>query len=595
MILPCNASVGLSARLPLLEGIDRPRVSNSGLQRGSTCARLDRSGTLGFRASRRLRDPCRSPPSPAWAARITQHAMTGPTIRIRSPARSPHGLPRAMPEPPRQAFDVETAPLVPRRPDAPKPLPDPDWAFASLLFLFPALGGFLFGYDIGASSGAIVSMTSPTLSGTDWYALSPLLTGLVVSSSLGGALLGSAAAFVVGDRLGRRGELLLAAGLYAGGAAGGALAPSLGAVLAARALFGLGIGFAMHAAPAYIAETSPARARGLFISLKEAVVVLGILAGYAASYAWVDASGGWRWMLGAATAPAAALAAGMAWLPESPRWLLLSGAGRGAAAAALHRTQGRNASAASVAAELAGMQAATEAESPRAGADPLGLRELARPRYRRPLAIGAGLMLFQQVTGQPSVLYYAASIFQAAGFQSSGQATGVSLGLGLFKLVMTGVAVATVDRLGRRPLLLWGVSGLVGALLCLALASGGALPIDPGLVAWTNLAALLVYVGCYQVSFGPISWLIVSEIFPLKVRGQAMALATLTNFSSNFAVSLALPSVRESIGPSATYLVFAVVGVASLVTIYNIVPETKGKTLEEIEALWMEPDVQRPL
>ncbi|KAL6785000.1 hypothetical protein ACKKBG_A02020 [Auxenochlorella protothecoides x Auxenochlorella symbiontica] len=565
MILPCNASVGLSARLPLLEGIHRPRISNSGLQRGFTCARLDRSGTLGFRASRRLRDPCRSPPSPAWAARITQHAMTGPTIRIRSPARSPHGLPRAMPEkpsfaalqPPRQAFDVETAPLVPRRPDAPKPLPDPDWAFASLLFLFPALGGFLFGYDIGASSGAIVSMTSPTLS--------------------------------------RRGELLLAAGLYAGGAAGGALAPSLGAVLAARALFGLGIGFAMHAAPAYIAETSPARARGLFISLKEAVVVLGILAGYAASYAWVDASGGWRWMLGAATAPAAALAAGMAWLPESPRWLLLSGAGRGAAAAALHRTQGRNASAASVAVELAGMQAATEAESPRAGADPLGLRELARPRYRRPLAIGAGLMLFQQVTGQPSVLYYAASIFQAAGFQSSGQATGVSLGLGLFKLVMTGVAVATVDRLGRRPLLLWGVSGLVGALLCLALASGGALPIDPGLVAWTNLAALLVYVGCYQVSFGPISWLIVSEIFPLKVRGQAMALATLTNFSSNFAVSLALPSVRESIGPSATYLVFAVVGVASLVTIYNIVPETKGKTLEEIEALWMEPDVQRPL
>ncbi|KAI3424105.1 hypothetical protein D9Q98_009466 [Chlorella vulgaris] len=463
-----------------------------------------------------------------------------------------------------------------------------DWIMTSLLFVFPAIGGLLFGYDIGATSGALVSMTSEQFSGTDWYGLSAFQSGLVVSLSLAGALLGSGAALLYGDKLGRRNELLGASLLYGIASIIVALGPNLPTVMAGRLLYGIGIGFAMHAAPAYIAETSPAKVRGLLISLKEAFIVGGILAGYAASYVYIEQLGGWRWMYGLAALPAVVLAAGMYWLPESPRWLLLSGAGPKAAVAALRRTKGSVANDAAVQVEVDGILDAMAA-SPKdisKGGGAFDFTELLRPRYRRPLAIGMSLMLFQQITGQPSVLYYAAKIFQAAGFAEAGEATGVALVLGFFKLVMTGVAVATVDSWGRRPLLLFGVSGVVFSLLVLGTAQLGVLPVPADMVAWTNLGALLLYVGAYQMSFGPISWLICGEVFPLKVRGQAIALATLTNFGSNFAVSLVLPSLQENFGQAATYFTFAAIGVAAVVTINAIVPETKGKTLEEIEALW---------
>ncbi|EFN53468.1 hypothetical protein CHLNCDRAFT_25635 [Chlorella variabilis] len=491
----------------------------------------------------------------------------------------------------RQTLEVEGAPLLPvqrPRPEraqlAKRQAPqgghegeDVDWLTTSLLFLFPAIGGLLFGYDIGATSGALVSMTSQQYSGTDWYSLSAFQSGLVVSLSLAGALLGSGAALLYGDKLGRRRELLGASALYGAASLVVALAPGLPTVMAGRLLYGVGIGFAMHAAPAYIAETSPARVRGLLISLKEAFIVGGILAGYAASFVFVEQLGGWRWMYGLAAAPAVVLAAGMLWLPESPRWLLLSGAGPAAASAALRKAKGRTANEAVV--QVGRRWCVCE------GGGSQGLcsnfAELLRPRYRRPLAIGMSLMLFQQITGQPSVLYYAAKIFQAAGFAGAEEATGVSLVLGFFKLIMTGIAVATVDSWGRRPLLLYGVSGIVLSLLALGTAQ-----VARDMVAWTNLVALLLYVGCYQLSFGPISWLLCGEVFPLKVRGQAIALATLTNFGSNFLVSLALPTITESFGPAATYFTFAAIGVGAVVTIHAIVPETKGKTLEEIEALW---------
>lgn len=533
------------------------------------------------------------------------------TLRSRSPPkRGPYyngaadddeALTEAQPDA-RQTLEVEATPLLApvaggQRGRGPPPAgPDHshepiDWLVTSLLFFFPAVGGLLFGYDIGATSGALVSMTSQQWSGTDWYSLSAFQSGLVVSLSLAGALLGSGAALLYGDKLGRRKELLLASGLYGTASLIVALAPGLPTVMAGRLLYGAGIGFAMHAAPAYIAETSPARVRGLLISLKEAFIVGGILAGYAASYVFVEQLGGWRWMYGLASVPAALLLAGMLWLPESPRWLLLSGSGQDAAAAALRRSKGRVATSAAVQAEIDQiMDAMAASPMAQSGGGAFDFTELLRPRYRRPLAIGMSLMLFQQITGQPSVLYYAAKIFQAAGFSGAEEATGVSLILGFFKLLMTALAVATVDSWGRRPLLLWGVSGIVVALLALGTAQIGVLPIPAELVAWTNLGALLLYVGAYQMSFGPISWLLCGEVFPLKVRGQAIALATLTNFGSNFLVSLLLPSVQEQIGQGATYFTFAVIGIVAVATINAIVPETKGKTLEEIEALWAPAD-----
>lgn len=449
-----------------------------------------------------------------------------------------------------------------------------------LLFVFPALAGLLFGYDIGASSGALLSLTDPELSGTSWSAsMTTFESGLFVSLSLAGALAGSVFTSIIGgDRLGRRQELILASALYGVGALLAATAPNLGVALIGRGTYGLGIACAMHAAPAYIAETCRTEVRGLLISLKEAFIVTGILAGYAVGAFTIDLVGGWRWMFGVAVPVAIVLGGGMTWLPESPRWLLLPGPNKnraGEAVSALKRIRGRGRS---VEVEVEDIRR-TVSESTEDSALASNIF-----KYRKPLTVGLSLMLFQQITGQPSVLYYAGKIFQDAGFESAGAATWVSVILGTCKLIMTGVAVVTVDSWGRRPLLLGGVTGIVLSLVALWWSGGNSSTSD--WAAWTSVVGLLTYVSAYQLSFGPISWLIVGEVFPLAVRGQAIALATVTNFGSNFLVSLVLPTLRETMGPANLYLIFASIAGVALLTIYSIVPETKGRSLEEIEAMW---------
>lgn len=456
---------------------------------------------------------------------------------------------------------------------------------------------FFIGYDIGATSGALVSMTSASTSGTEWYALSSLQSGLVVSLSLAGALIGSFGALLFGDRLGRKRELLLASVLYIVGSITTSLSPGYDAVLLGRMLYGIGIGFAMHGAPAYIAETVPPKIRGLLISLKEAFIVLGILLGYLTSYLCSDTVGGWRIDYGAAAILAVLLGLGMAILPDSPRWLLLSGAGRSAAMDALRKTKGKAAREDMLALEMKEIedtiaQVMTEdLDASVLNADKgsnwlnFDISEILKSDYRRPLSIGLSLMLFQQITGQPSVLYYAASIFGKAGFSTASSATAISVGLGGFKLLTTGVAVAKVDSWGRRPLLLYGVAAIILSLLALGGVQTGTIPIAPEMGAWAAVIALLTYVGAYQLSFGPVSWLIVGEVFPLRVRGQAIALATLTNFASNFGVSLLLPTLQDNFRAN-IYFVFAIIGMFAWYIIYSSVPETKGKTLEEIERIW---------
>ena len=488
-----------------------------------------------------------------------------------------------------------------------------DWTAVALLFAAPALGGALFGYDIGATSGALVSLKSSLHSGAPWAAaLTPLQSGSVVSASLAGALAGSAAAFTLGDKIGRKGELVAAGVLYSAGAFATGGASSLPLLLLGRATYGLGIGLAMHAAPAYVAETAPAAVRGLLISLKEGFIVGGILAGFLASAAAVDSDGGWRLIWGAAAVPGLLLALGALLVtPESPRWLLLAGKGRGASREALKKARGKGCpDAAALEAELDEMSSSENGDGAGAtAAAPPTLSDLfSIPRFRKPLFLGLGLVVAQQITGQPSVLYYAPDVFASAGFAAGSQAASVAAGLGLFKLVATGAAVATVDKVGRRPLLIGGVATMSGALAVLAAAqkvataasataataagAAGAAAVassssfPPPLASWVAVAALLTYVGAYQVSFGPITWLLVGEIFPLKARGRAAALATLTNFGANAAVSLALPPLQAFAGPSATYALFSVIAAASAVLIAGNVPETKGKTLEEIEAVF---------
>ncbi|KAK8478558.1 hypothetical protein V6N11_028253, partial [Hibiscus sabdariffa] len=459
------------------------------------------------------------------------------------------------------------------------------WSSVIVPFLFPALGGLLFGYDIGATSGATISLQSPALSGTTWFNLSAVQLGLVVSGSLYGALLGSLLVFPIADFLGRRRELIIAALLYLLGGALTAYAPGLSVLLVGRLLYGLGIGLAMHGAPLYIAETCPSQIRGTLI-LKELFIVLGILLGYFVGSFQIDAVGGWRYMYGSSAPVAFLMGLGMWSLPPSPRWLILRVVqGKASlqefkekAILALSKLRGRapgdEASVKQIEDTLTSVKSAyMEQESEG------NILEVLQGPSLKAFIIGGGLVLFQQITGQPSVLYYAGPILQSAGFSAAADATRLSVVVGLFKLLMTWIAVAKVDDLGRRPLLIGGVGGIALSLflLCAYYKFLGEFP-------YVAVAALLLYVGCYQISFGPISWLMVSEIFPLRTRGKGISLAVLTNFGSNAIVTFAFSPLKELLGAENLFLLFGAIALLSLLLVVLYVPETKSLSLEEIES-----------
>ncbi|KAJ6854201.1 D-xylose-proton symporter-like 2 [Iris pallida] len=454
---------------------------------------------------------------------------------------------------------------------------------AILPFLFPALGGLLYGYDIGATSGATISLKSSTLSGTTWYNLTSVETGLVVSGSLYGALIGSCLAFTVADVLGRRRELIFSSMLYFLGVLLTAFAPNFAIMLLGRFVFGIGIGLAMHAAPMYIAETTPSQIRGRLISLKEFFIVIGMLFGYVVGSLFVDMVSGWRYMYGMSSPICLIMGIGMWWLPPSPRWLLLCAVqGKGSvldvketAICCLCRLRGQPvgpSASEQVDAILDELSSPDEEKE-------ASFWEIFQGKCLKALIIGAGLVFFQQVTGQPSVLYYAATILQNAGFSAASDATRVSILLGILKLIMTGIAVLVVDRLGRRPLLLGGVSGIVVSLLLLS--SYYTLFKDSAFIA---VIALLLYVGCYQLSFGPIGWLMISEIFPLRLRGRGLSIAVLVNFASNALVTFSFSPIEALVGTGILFAGFGVIAVLSLFFIFFFIPETKGLSLEEIEA-----------
>lgn len=476
--------------------------------------------------------------------------------------------------------------------DAESPVPDSayqepfSWSSVILPFLFPALGGLLFGYDIGATSGATISLQSPELSGTTWFNLSAVQLGLVVSGSLYGALLGSLLVYPVADFLGRRRELIIGSLLYALGGVLTAYAPGLSVLLVGRLLYGLGIGLAMHGAPLYIAETCPSQIRGTLISLKELFIVLGILLGYFVGNFQINAVGGWRYMYGCSAPIALLMGIGMWSLPPSPRWLLLRAVqGKGSlqeykekAIFALSKLRGRTPgdeeSVKQIEDNLISMKSASMDQESEGN-----ILEVFRGPSLKAFIIGGGLVLFQQITGQPSVLYYAGPILQSAGFSAAADATRLSVVVGLFKLLMTGIAVVKVDDLGRRPLLIGGVGGIALSLFLLSAYYKflGGLP-------FVAVAALLLYVGCYQISFGPISWLMVSEIFPLRTRGRGISLAVLTNFGSNAIVTFAFSPLKELLGAQNLFLLFGAIALLSLLFVVLYVPETKGLSLEEIES-----------
>jgi len=427
-----------------------------------------------------------------------------------------------------------------------------------------ALAGLLFGYDTGVISGAILFVQED-------FRLSTFQEEAVVGAVLLGAMIGAAVGGRLADYFGRRNVLMQVACLFILGALGTALAPGTAWIALGRVVVGMAIGIASFTAPLYISEISPAPIRGKLVSLNQLMITIGILVSYLADYA-LAASRGWRWMFGLAAIPAGILLVGLLFVPESPRWYVRQRLRERAREVLMKIRRPFE-----VDPELAEIEASLTQQQG-------GWRELLSPRLRPALAIGIGLAVFQQFTGINTVIYYAPTIFQLAGLQSHSAAILATAGVGVVNVLLTILALELLDRAGRRPLLLYG---LIGMILSLALLGIGFLTQTPTpALAWVSVICVMAFVACFAISLGPIFWLMIAEIYPLKIRSRAMGVATMANWGSNLLVALTFLSLLRALGRPWTFWLYALVGVVAWVFVLRMVPETKGKTLEQIEADW---------
>ena len=436
-------------------------------------------------------------------------------------------------------------------------------AFVVAAAIFAAVGGLLFGYDTGVISGAVIFIKKQ-------FGLSTFPQELVVGMVLVGAASAALAGGKLADRFGRRAMLIVTSLTFIAGALICALAPSFPVLLAGRVVVGLGIGLASTTVPVYISEVSPPSARGWQVSLFQLAITLGILGAYVVDYAF-SKSEAWRWMLGLAAVPGAILGLGMLKMPESPRWLLKHGREQ-EAGSVLSRIRGTS----NVEVEFAEMRN-TLLESDGRG----HWSELWAPEVRPALMIGVGLAIFQQITGINTVIYYAPTIIQSAGIPSASGAILATAGIGIVNVITTVFAMWLIDRAGRRPLLLIGIAGMIVSLAVLGVAFT-----IPGGAAWISVVCLMAYVASFAISLGPIFWLLTSEIYPLKLRGLAQGTAATTNWSANLLVSMTFLTLIQALGPSRTFWLYGLLAVASWIFSYSLVPETKGRSLEEIEQGW---------
>ena len=436
--------------------------------------------------------------------------------------------------------------------------------FVYLATAISALGGMLFGYDIGVISGAILFIKIE-------FSLSPGLEEIVVSAVLLGSLVGAMVGGILADRIGRRRLLIITAVVFGLGAVGAALAPGTISLIVARLVAGTAIGIASFVAPLYISEIAPVEIRGKLVSINQVALTSGIVISYLIDYAFAG-SQAWRWMFALAVIPAAVFGIGLVFIPDSPRWLVSRGH-TDRARAVLKRIRGPD----QVNGELREIQHSVAQQKG-------DWSELLSPLLRPAMVVGVGLAIAQQITGINTVIYYAPTIFKFAGMSSASVAILASVGVGGVNVALTLLAMQLIDRVGRRPLLLVSLAGMALSLFALGLAFS--LPLLSGSLGWIAVASLMVYVGSFAVGLGPVFWLMLSEIYPLRIRGRAMSVGTVANWTANLIVALSFLTLTEVLGKPATFCLYGVVSIGAWLFALFLVPETKGKTLEEIEAHW---------
>ena len=449
-----------------------------------------------------------------------------------------------------------------------------------------ATGGLLFGFDTGVISGAI-----PFLQ--DYFVLTDSQVENITALGLIGAVMGALFTGRITDYLGRKKVILASAFVFATGAVWTGFAPSVTQLMISRFYLGLAIGISSFSVPLYISEISPTKIRGTLVSMFQLLITVGILAAYLSDNVFADNNNleCWRPMLWVGVIPALILFIGMFFMPETPRWLMSKGREK-EAKKVLDRIEDPEFVDASMAAMKSDIAIDRNQE---------GFRAIFKPWLRNALIIAVGIMFFQQFVGINTVIYYSPKIFLAAGFQGAEAAIAASVIVGAVNVFFTIVSLFVIDKLGRRKLYFIGLSGIFVALTCMGLGF-----MLPGAGKWFLVISMLFYIAFFAISLGPLGWLMVTEVFPTKVRGLGASIGSLSNWGFNtlvvwtfFKMASTIGNAKEVVVPAGTDLsevcpscvggvfwIFAVVALIGLVWGYFYIPETKGISLEKIEAHW---------
>jgi SP family arabinose:H+ symporter-like MFS transporter len=440
--------------------------------------------------------------------------------------------------------------------------------FVTLVSMVSALGGLLFGFDTAVVSGAIGFMEQR-------FDLSKIEVGWAVSSLIIGCIIGAAMSGLLSDRFGRKKVLITAAVLFIFSSIGSAIPETFSGFIIARIIGGIGIGITSTLCPLYNAEIAPAKYRGRLVALNQLAIVTGIFLTYFVNM-WISGSGdeawgiasAWRYMFGVGAIPGILFLALLFFVPESPRWLIKQ---RRPAEALpiLLRIHGEELAKK----EVFDIKQSFEQESG-------SIRQLFSPGLRIALIAGVGLAVLQQITGINAVMYYAPEIFKATGSGTNASLLQTIL-VGFINFLFTIAALWLIDKVGRKALLLVGSASMALCLLVIGAAFQTGQTAGPFVLIF-----ILIYVASFAISLGPVVWVIMSEIFPNRIRGKATAIAAMTLWAADYVVSQSFPPLLSSAGPATTFWIYGSMALLTFFFTWRIVPETKGKSLEEIESLW---------
>ena len=435
--------------------------------------------------------------------------------------------------------------------------------------IIASLGGLLSGYDTGVISGALLFINE------SWN-LADTTQGILVSSVLIGAVIGAATNGILADMFGRKKIIMATAVIFTLGSIMCAFAPNIFVLIASRIFVGFAVGVVNFVVPLYLSEISPKHLRGTLVSLYQWAITAGILFSYFINAVFAHAVYNWRWMLFAGVIPGIVLFVGMCFMHDTPRWLVSK----------------KRDEEAKIAFKKIEPEVDTEKEIEDIRKTILneGTKSDKKFRFKKwmimPFVVGIGIMFAQICTGINTIIYYAPTIFKNAGFESNITAIYATTGIGVINFLMTIVALFFTDKLGRKPLLYFGLTGVMLSLIALGCGFAFADFFGDNL-KWVTVGSLVIYIICFAMSLGPIGWILVSEVFPLRIRGVAMSICTVSNFAFNFFVVSSFPILLHRIGGAWTFWGFGIVSLLCIVFVYFCVPETQGISLETIESNWI--------